>query len=256
MQKQKELDIYIVSYKRPQVLSQTLAAMNKHITPSNYFYNINVYVAVNDSTEEYVKICNNFSRCRSSIINSFGHIHYEKNYGKAYALNHMVRQYAKGPQTTVITMDEDMVFTGEFMSVFDTTAELLKFDLVGFASKEFWGHYPLKDETMYLDWHNGYKVWYTTSIAGGIMMCNYDFLMKNEWTNVDGVYGGDDFNMCFLTDKKFIVEDDREWLVHDPIYDSTPELEKYHNAKKYYRDQGLYVYPHNWYEDVVGENNE
>lgn len=252
-----ELDIYIVSYKRPAVLAYTLDSINTHITKSNYFNKINLYIGVNAATDEYAKVIGNFANETSPLINTLDAVYYQDNMGKAFVLNEFARRYAKGPKTTILTMDEDMVFTDTFMQVFDTTAEYLKFDLVGFASKQFWGHYPLRHETMYLDWHNNYKLFYTTSIAGGIMMGSYNFLLNNKWTNVDGIYGGDDFNMCFLTDRKFIIEDEREWLIHDPIGAQQPDLEHYYAAKAYYRNQGLFVYPHNWYEDAkVGDNSE
>lgn len=243
------LEIHVVSYKRPAVMAYTLDSLVQYYTKSRFYERVNLRLALNEYSDEDIAVVDRWFD-NGIPFDDFTEIGYAENMGKAYALNDMARSDLDPETTHIITMDGDMVFTDTYMEVFDTAAEHWNFDLIGFASKQFWGHYPLQEDTMYADWYNGYRLWYTMSIAGGIMMGSKEFLLENEWTNVDGIYGGDDFNMCFLTDSKFIIEDQRAWLVHDPIGTSIPELERYYAAKNYYRQQGLYVYPEGWYENA------
>lgn len=243
------LHILVVAYQRPAVLAYTLDSINEYISAPQFFKQVELHVAINSITKQDGDVVIEFSKKLSPHINSFTVMGSMENKGKAFCLNEMFDMHVKGKDDFVLTLDQDMVFKDKFLPIIETTAEHLKFDLVGFASELYFPHIPERDEAMYLDWRNNYKVFHTMSIAGGIMLAPQRFLRANKWTNLDGIYGGDDFTMSLSTPSKFIVEDYTDWLEHDPIGPTLVELEDYYKAKKHYLDQKIFVLPQGWYNE-------
>lgn len=241
----QELDIFIVAYQRPEVLLYTLQSLYLYITESEKF-NINLYIWINDSTDTDTEVCAWALRYKPKAIDKLMFFPTEENKGKAYALNYLYDDYS-GPDHLILVLDQDMVFKDKFIPIIEDAIKI-RFDILGFASTGYWAHIPARENSSSIIWGE-YDLYYTMFIAGGIMLLRGEFLANNRWTNEDGVYGGDDYNMCANTNDKFILELYTDWLDHDPMGPHMLSLKEYYAKKSAYTDKGQYVLPKGWYKE-------
>lgn len=240
----QELDIFIVAYQRPEILYHTLKGLYANLADSDKF-NINLYIWINDNTEKDAEVCIWAFLYKPHFIKNIKFLPTEQNFGKAHALNTMYDNYS-GPDHFVLVLDQDMYFKMPFMHIIEQATNM-QFDILGFASRNFWMHIPEKKDSSKIEFVD-FTIYYSMFIAGGMMLLPGSFLAENRWTNEDGVYGGDDAAMCLATNSKFVLEWDADWLDHDPLGPEIEHLQDYYAKKLVYVEQGQYTMPHGWYK--------
>ena len=242
----KSVAILIPSYKRPEVLKLTLQNLfSNTILDASLNYKVGVYIALNSYTQEEVEIVTSFTESAQQCNVSYGWITYPDNRGKAAALNDLFSRFSGG-YDYIVTMDNDMVIKMPWMHLIDI-AEKTDFQLMGFGSSIFWAHQPSRELC------NGYPlegctVYSMDQIAGGMMLFPRETLEKYKWTNKGGVYGFDDAQMCLDVSKKFVLNWPCDWLDHDPMSSSSPDLKRYHDRKQHFFSKGQYILQKGWDE--------
>lgn len=240
----KKVAILIPSYKRPEVLRQTLEGLYRNTT-TNDGYDVCIAVGLNKASPVEVQIVDQYDQVFENKGIPFHSVFYDSNIGKAKILNVLFKLYAHG-YDYVITMDNDMVISKVWLYMI-SICDLVDYDIMGFSSARFWAHDPSREVCR--SFKEGGHVFYAPhSVAGGIMLFHRDFLEANEWTNCGGVYGRDDAEMCLKTVKKYVYHTDIDWLVHDPLSSSTPVLREYEEKKKELYRNGTTVFPIDWDE--------
>jgi glycosyltransferase involved in cell wall biosynthesis len=243
----KSIVVLIPSYKRPSVLDLTLSSLfnNSREVGTSLKYKLGIYVALNKSSPEDLDIVTKFSEIAKQYGINYGWISYRENKGKAAALNDLFNKVSGG-YDYVVTLDNDMVIKMPWLHLIDT-AEKKDFSLMGFGSDKFWAHIPRRDlcEGAPLD---GCTLYNMKQIAGGMMLFPREILEENKWTNKGGVYGFDDAQMCLDVDKKYVLHWSADWLEHDPMKDSSPDLKHYHDRKRHFFNKGQYILKEGWLE--------
>lgn len=240
----KKLAILIPSYKRPDVLRATLTGLCDN-TCQGEGYDITVSVGLNNAMLDDIKIIKDFKILFNELDIPFKFIQYEKNVGKAKVLNVLFKLYG-GESDYIVTMDNDMVIKMPWLYQIDI-ADKIDYDIMGFSSALFWAHDPVREKCSFINIEENlfYKPY---SVAGGMLLFHSEFLKEHKWTSHGGVYGRDDADMCLKTDKKYVLSSDRDWLVHDPLSCTTPELKNYEDKKKHLYNIGKFVFPEGWDE--------
>lgn len=242
-----DLDILMVSFRREEVLQYTLDNIATRITPSGVFKNINLFISVNAATKKSFDVIESFQDELPSAIDRFSPTYYSGNHGKAFCLNRMYDMYCK-TSSHILVLDQDMAFSGDFIKHIDEASQY-NADIIGFAGTKMWGHIPLREDALYKD-KGTHRIYYARLIAGGMMLLPNRFLAEHKWTNLDGIYGGDDFSMCAETDKKLVYYSDTDWIRHDPIGRTIPDLKRYYEVKDKYTEQEQYVLPKGWDDEI------
>ena len=240
----RKLSILIPSYKRPNVLERTLNGLLDN-TASDENFEINVGIGFNKYSSIEVGISNWYNTLFKSKNIKYSSLFYDHNVGKAVVLNELFKKYANDSDL-VITMDNDMLIKMPWTH-YVTLSDLIDYDIMGFSSSRFWAHDPIMEKCPSTE-SNGRKFFSPYSVAGGIMLFHRDFLANNPWTNHGGVYGRDDASMCLLTQKKYVLHSDENWLDHDPLSSSTADLKLYEDKKKALYKSGVTVFPEGWDE--------
>lgn len=239
-----KLSILIPSYKRPSVLLNTLEGVSNTLRNSSDF-DIGVYIGLNKVTSDTLCVAEKFKKVFYDLGIKYEFLLYKDNEGKAFVLNDLFDKFAKH-YDYVITMDNDMYLKLPWLDLVKS-AITIDFDILGFGSPAFWAHVPPKEITEFFEISN-YKIYKSLGIAGGIMLFPKSFLIKNPWTNMGGVYGIDDAQMCLKTSKKYVIYWERDWLEHDPLAKSLPDLKDYHERKEKFIKQNIYVLQKGWDE--------
>jgi glycosyltransferase involved in cell wall biosynthesis len=240
----RKLSILIPSYKRPEVLSATLNGLLEN-TPQRGDFDVNISVGLNKASQEDTYVVNNYTLLFAEKGITFNSVFYEHNMGKATVLNVLLKLYAHSPGL-VITLDNDMVITKPWLHLVGI-CDAVDYDIIGFSGTRFWAHDPIRERCMSFN-QGDYKFYLPYSVAGGMMLFHHQFLKDNPWTNHGGVYGRDDATMCLLTKKKYVLHTDEDWLEHDPLNSSTPQLKSYEDKKKELYQNGTTVFPVGWDE--------
>jgi glycosyltransferase involved in cell wall biosynthesis len=242
----KSVAILIPSYKRTEVLKKTLEGLfeNTRVDPNDPIQ-IGIFVALNYVSSDDLHTVASFYSTSKKLGFSYDCIGYPDNIGKAAALNDLFIKFS-GDYEYIVTMDNDMVIKLPWLHLL-STASKLDFQLIGFGSNTFWYHIPSREMS------SGYpldscEVYSLSEIAGGMMLFPRKTLEDNRWTNKGGVYGFDDAQMCLDVSKKFVLHWGDDWLDHDPLQSSTPELAHYHNRKQQFFSQGQYILKKGWDE--------
>lgn len=240
----KKVAILIPSYKRPDVLRQTLDGLYQNTT-ANEGYSVCIAVGLNKASDTENQLVDHYRELFRAKGITFHSISYDANLGKAKILNILFKVYTQG-YDYIVTLDNDMVISKPWLYMI-SICDLVDYDIMGFSSSRFWAHLPLRDQCQ--SFKMGDHLFYAPhSIAGGMMLFHRGFLEKNEWTNLGGVYGRDDAEMCLRTVKKFVYHTDKDWLVHDPMNSSTPVLKIYEDKKKDLYKNGVTVFSEGWDE--------
>lgn len=237
----KKLSILIPSYKRPTVLDNTLNYLLKNI--DNNIYDITVAVGLNEATANEEYIVNTYEKRFKDINILFKSISYERNIGKAKMLNILFKIYAY-KSDLVITMDNDIVILKPFLNYINV-CELVDYDIMSFSSLRYWAHNPIRETCPY-SIINNYIFYHPTNVGGGILLFHRDFLEKNPFEDNGGVYGKVDLSMCLKTKKIHVLHINDDIFLHDPLANSTPELECYEKRKQELIKKGVFVFPENW----------
>lgn len=241
--------ILIPSYKRPQVLDLTLSGVYNTIDCD--LYEINIGVVLNQARPEDVSVADKYKGMFLQKNVSFTVIVERVNIGKAEALNKLFDEVSKkasfGEEDYVITMDNDMYLKMPWMHIIKDVEDL-DFELLGFGSTKFWCHLPERSKCNGEPYKKRYTLYALTSIAGGMMLFPWGFLNKHQWTNHGGVYGEDDATMCTIAKKKYVLAWDQDWLLHDPLMNSTDELRQYQSKKEALYAKQKYVFEPGWDE--------
>lgn len=244
----RNLSILIPSYKRPEVLEATLCGLLNNTCNTNKF-EVSIGVGLNKGGFEEDEILVKYEKFFNNRGMPFQSVSYENNIGKATILNILFKLYAS-KSDLVVTMDNDMVISKPWLHLI-SLCDAIEYDIMGFCGARFWAHDPVRENCSYVGNFVDDKpiTFYTPhSVAGGMMLFHSQFLKDNPWTNHGGVYGRDDASMCLLTNKKYVINSDEDWLVHDPLKDSTPILKNYEEKKKALYEEGTTVFPIGWDE--------
>jgi len=237
--------ILIPSYKRLKVLEHTLCSLffNSQMDAKNN-YEVGVFLGLNKAREEDIKIAHSFVEIASACNIFYAFVPYSDNIGKALALNDLFDKYSSR-YDYIVTMDNDMVIKKPWLHLINVALKK-DFELTGFASTTFWAHLPKREECPFeeVDKYKFYQPY--NGIAGGMMLFPRRTLEKHKWTNKGGVYGFDDAQMCLDVNNKGVLYDERDWLDHDPLSCSTPELKYYHDRKQHFFNQGQYILQKGW----------
>jgi glycosyltransferase involved in cell wall biosynthesis len=240
----RNVSILIPSYKRPEVLKKTLEGLYTN-TFSEKGYKISICLGLNKVSEKENKIASEYRDLFIKNNINFVLLSFEKNIGKAKALNSLLSSSDKD-SNYIITMDNDMVIKKAWLHYIDR-ADKIDYDLMGFSSAKFWAHEPSLKRCPYID-INGYIFYKPVGIAGGMMLFHKEFLEKHTWTNHGGVYGRDDADMCLKTSKKYVLHSTEDWLDHDPLNSSTPLLKAYEDKKRSLYKRNINIFPEGWDE--------
>lgn len=240
----KKLAILIPSYKRPEVLDVTLNGLLNN-TPQGDVYDIRIAVGLNQASSEDIQIISRYYTLFNDIGIVLDSVPYASNIGKAAVLNVLFKTYGYQADL-VITMDNDMVILKPWLH-YISQCDNIDYDIMGFCSARFWAHDPVRINCSAKD-HGGHKFYTPWSIAGGMMLFHHQFLNDHLWTNHGGVYGRDDATMCLLTQKKYVLHSEDDWLIHDPLNSSTPDLKTYEDKKKELYLRGTTVFHVGWDE--------
>jgi glycosyltransferase involved in cell wall biosynthesis len=239
------LAILIPSYKRPDVLDLTLSGLLK--TVDTTVHQTGIYLGLLKTSHDVEHVALKHENAFRGVGVDFQYHTYSDNIGKAACLNDLLKRHSNGPEY-VITMDNDMVLTGQWYHIIEAAIAYGDFDLMGFASTRFWAHIPDREHSEFEE-RNGYRFYDCPSgIAGGMMLFKTQYLLDHPWTNHGGVYGRDDATMCLTTSLKRVVYWESDWLVHDPIARMTPDLKRYQDAKEDLYKRGITVFPEGWDE--------
>jgi hypothetical protein len=206
-------------------------------------YKIGVYVGINAARPVDVEVATELQESFNQANIDFKWEAYTDNIGKAGALNDLYDKYSEG-RDYIITMDNDMVFKMPWMHLI-RVAQKIDFELMGFGSSTFWAHQPVREECDSYPMGE-HRIYNMSQIAGGMLLFPRETLEKHKWTNKGGVYGFDDAQMCLDVAKKFVIFWGENWLHHDPLGDSNPDLKQYHDRKQHYFSQGQYILPKGW----------
>jgi len=239
----RELAILIPSYKRPEVLEATLKGLLDTIQEATT--GVSIYLGLNSPDERVLKVAEDYKELFSSKGISYYYISSQRNIGKAEMLNMLFEGYCLGKEL-IITMDNDMVLKKPWLAMIEV-AQDLDFEMMGFASSTFWVHLPSKDKCK-AEPVGDYNLYNVPDIGGGMLLFKRDILEKHKWTNLGGVYGRDDEQMCRKLSKKVVFEWPVDWLDHDPLSISTPVLEMYTRKKKDLYKRGITVFSEGWDE--------
>jgi glycosyltransferase involved in cell wall biosynthesis len=240
----KKLAILIPSYKRPEVLEATLAGLLNN-TAQGQGYDIRIAIGLNQASAEDIRTVNKYSGLFKGIGIALDSIPYANNIGKANILNVLYKIY--GYQSDlIITMDNDMVILKPWLHLIGQ-CDSIDYDIMGFCSAQFWAHDPVRENCSWVDMGD-HKFYTIFSVAGGMMLFHHQFLNNHPWTNHGGVYGRDDASMCLITQKKYVLHSEEDWLIHDPLNSSTPELKAYEDKKKELYLRGTTVFHIGWDE--------
>lgn len=243
----KDVAVLIPSYKRPDVLKLTLESLIKNSIPDTsgpIRRKLGIYVALNEACAEDAAVVATFSGiCKNNHID-YKWVSYPHNRGKANALNDMFKAWC-GKYKKIVCLDNDMVIKSRWLKYVDM-ADKVDYELMGFSSAHFWAHLPSRDKCPFeiVDGWRFYKPY--NGVAGGMMLFPRHVLENHKWTNEGGVYGKDDANMCLVLKRKYVLHSDEDWLDHDPLGSSTPELKRYHNKKNEHFRRGEYVLKKGW----------
>lgn len=240
----KKLAILIPSYKRPEVLEETLKGLLNN-TSQGDGYDIRIAVGLNQASPEDHQIISKYHTLFNDIGIVLDSIPYSSNIGKAAILNVLFKIYGYQADL-VITMDNDMVILKSWLHYIEQ-CDSIDYDIMGFSSARFWAHDPIRKNCVFVGVGN--NLFYTPcSVAGGMMLFHHQFLNDHPWTNHGGVYGRDDATMCLLTQKKYVLHSGEDWLLHDPLNSSTPKLKTYEDKKKDLYLRGTTVFHIGWDE--------
>jgi glycosyltransferase involved in cell wall biosynthesis len=240
----RSLLILIPSYKRPVVLEKTLGGLYLN-TIQGSEYNIRIAVGLNQSTSYEEEIVHRYLYLFRRIGISLFVEKYKDNIGKAASLNQLLKLYSNKCDY-VITMDNDMVIIRPWLHIV-RQCNKIEYDIMGFCGTQFWAHDPERSICSCII-KDGLKFYTPFSIAGGMMLFHRSFLEKHSWTNYGGVYGRDDAAMCLLTKKKYVLDIEEDWIWHDPLKNSTPELKEYEDKKVDLYNKGTTVFQVGWDE--------
>lgn len=242
----RKLSILIPSYKRPEVLDATLRGLLQNTSQGENF-DVNVAVGLNQATSLDISIVERYEKLFDEKGIPFRSVPYDNNIGKASVLNVLFRLYA-GHADLVVTLDNDMVISKPWLQYIGY-CDFMDYDIMGFSAARFWAHDPIRENCAFVGVGN-HLFYVPHGVAGGMMLFHAQFLRDHPWTNLGGVYGRDDASMCLLTDKKYVLHKDEDWLVHDPLSSSTPVLKVYEDKKKALYKNGVTVFPVGWDEHV------
>lgn len=242
----KKLAILIPSYKRPMVLETTLGGLLRN-TPQEEEYEVCIAVGLNQAGSVESQIVEQYDVRFEEKGIPFHSVFYDNNIGKASVLNVLFKLYASHADL-IVTMDNDMVILKPWLQYIGY-CDSVDYDIMGFSSARFWAHDPIRESCpgVMVEDHLFYI---PHGVAGGMMLFHNQFLNDHPWTNHGGVYGRDDASMCLLTQKKYVLHADEDWLVHDPLSSSTPALKSYEDKKKDLYSRGITVFPVGWDENV------
>jgi hypothetical protein len=207
-------------------------------------YEFGIYVGLNKISQESREVVKSFYPLAVSKKIDFKWQEYPDNIGKANCLNNLF-VHAAG-STYVVTLDNDMRIKMPWGHLIEIASKT-DFELMGFGSSNFWAHIPGKEGCPFIE-VNGYKIYKPQGIAGGMMLFPYYFLERNKWTNMGGVYGRDDEQMCLKTKRKYVLEWPVDWLSHDVLGGCNPELLNYHKKKEVLFSKKVYVFQKGWDE--------
>lgn len=234
--------ILIPSYKRSIVLDSTLKGLLDNHEPT---HNIKICVGDNKTSIESETIIKSYvDKFKEKNIEFLYKLHPE-NIGKAECLNDLYNSFYK-KEDIIVTMDNDMVIKKPWYHFFDAFLSL-DYDLLGVASKTFWMHLPEKSKCRSSNFDR-YILLQPAGIAGGILLLKPSFLAQYLWSNHGGVYGEDDAGMVAKTWNRGVLDWQEDWLDHDPLMGSTPELEQYKNKKIELLNKKQYIFQKGWDE--------
>lgn len=240
----KSLLILIPSYKRPMVLEKTLGGLYLN-TVQGQVYNISMAIGLNQSTFKEEEISYRYTDLFRRIGIPLFIEKYKSNIGKAASLNQLFKLYSNKCDY-IITMDNDMVIIKPWIHIVKQCNKI-DYDIMGFCGSHFWAHDPIRSNCQCIV-REGLKLYTPFSIAGGMMLFHRSFLEKHSWTNYGGVYGRDDATMCLYTKKKYVLDIEEDWIWHDPLKNSTPELKKYEDKKLGLYGKGTTIFQVGWDE--------
>jgi len=242
-----KIAILIPSYKRPQVLKETLYNVLQNSMPESHLgTEVGLYVALNESSPEDMSVITSMVEPALQCNVKYAWVSYSENRGKAVALNDLFNKFAGG-YDYIVTMDNDMVVKLPWLHLIDV-ATRTDFELMGFGSSTFWAHQPRREllGDKFYTLMDMYHIYRLDQIAGGMMLFPRQTLEKHKWTNKGGVYGFDDAQMCLDVNKKFVMFWDQDWLDHDPLGTSASDLKQYHDRKQHFFNNGQYILQKGW----------
>lgn len=247
----KTLAILIPSYKRPEVLNFTLSGLQQTLKDftdlvSGVWFDIGIYVGLNKVDWMGLKVVSQYKDNFEKIGIDFGWEVYKDNIGKAACLNDLFNKRCPAPKFNyIITLDNDMYLKKPWLHLINKKFD---YDMIGFASPKFWAHIPAENDAEVIEIDGDIKTYRIPDIAGGMLLFHREFLERHPWTNLGGVYGRDDEQMCRKAEKKFVLKWEADWLEHDPLKSTTSELESYEKKKKDLYSRGITVFQKGWDE--------
>jgi len=234
--------IMIPAYKRHESLALCLSSLST--ATEKDLFEIDVAIGINAPVEENKLVVEDVkSRFESGTYKVRWRL-YDRNIGKAEALNDLLATFWENHRY-VLSMDSDMVIKKPWVNMLPYLDEM-DYDIVGFGGTRFWSHSPnVNGEYQQA---GPYRIYRRPNISGALMLYSHKFLKDHKFGGYGGVYGGVDGYSCTLTDKKYVLFWDEDWIEHDTLKDSTPALRDYENHKRAFFTQKIWSFPEGWDE--------
>jgi hypothetical protein len=216
----KKIAILIPSYKRPFSLLLTLRGLLGNTRVGDE-YEVSISVGLNQGSPEDQAIINQMEVPFEEKGIKLNSVSYEKNIGKATILNILQTLYAEDADY-IITMDNDMVIMKPWLHLV-SQSNYIDYDIMGFCSVRFWAHDPIRDNCNFVKKTvdgKDYRFYTPVSVAGGMMLFHSKFFKSNPCNSSRGFYGKDSASMPLITQKKYVLHSEEDWLIHDPLKDS------------------------------------
>lgn len=240
----KKVAILIPSYKRSEVLRMTLEGLYQN-TASDEDFQVGLYVGLNKASDFDIHVVKSYENIFKNKNIDFKFISEKENIGKAAVLNKLYEFFCAG-YDYVVTMDNDMLIKRPWLKYL-TISEKIDFELMGISCGGYWPHLPKREECPSITKENS-KFFTPRGIGGGIMFFHYSFLGIHKWVGNGGVYGGVDAQMCLKTEKKYVLHCEEDWIAHDPISCSSPDLKSYEERKRELISTKKFIFPEGWDE--------